>query len=107
MPTRPPIHRPGPPRAAATPRPSSSARGYNWRWRKRSKQYLLENPLCAPCKRLGVLTAATIVDHVIPHRGNMELFWDESNWQSACKPCHDHKTATEDGGFGNPSVEDD
>nr|WP_292832122.1 HNH endonuclease signature motif containing protein [Mesorhizobium sp.] len=30
----------------------------------------------------------------------MRLFWDRSNWQPLCKPCHDRKTATSDGGFG-------
>lgn len=44
---------------------------------------------------------ATVVDHVIPHRGDMELFWDSDNWQSMHKQCHDKKTASEDGGFGN------
>jgi len=32
----------------------------------------------------------------------MRLFWDNTNWQSMAKECHDKKTATEDGGFGNP-----
>lgn len=27
----------------------------------------------------------------------MALFWDEANWQPLCKPCHDQKTAREDG----------
>jgi 5-methylcytosine-specific restriction protein A len=31
----------------------------------------------------------------------MVLFWDRSNWQGLCHPCHSAKTATEDGGFGN------
>lgn len=44
---------------------------------------------------------ATIVDHIIPHKGNMELFWDRDNWQAMSKECHDKKTAREDGGFGN------
>lgn len=43
---------------------------------------------------------AIIVDHIIPHRGDMKLFWDEDNWQSLCKHCHDVKTAKEDGGLG-------
>ena len=32
------------------------------------------------------------VDHIIPHRGDPELFWDRSNWQALCKNCHDRKT---------------
>jgi len=46
------------------------------------------------------LTAANVVDHRIPHRGDEELFWDESNWQAMAKECHDRKTAAEDGCFG-------
>jgi len=34
-------------------------------------------------------TAASVVDHIVAHRGDQELFWDQSNWQSLCKPCHD------------------
>ena len=28
------------------------------------------------------------VDHVVPHRGDRQLFWDANNLQSLCKPCH-------------------
>jgi 5-methylcytosine-specific restriction endonuclease McrA len=30
-----------------------------------------------------------IVDHIIPHRGNLALFWDEENLQAVCKEYHD------------------
>lgn len=47
----------------------------------------------------GQVVAATIVDHVIPHRGDQQLFWDKSNWQSLCKHCHDsHKQRIEKSG---------
>ena len=42
-----------------------------------------------------------MVDHIIPHKGDEALFWDEDNLQSLCTPCHNQKTAREDGGFGN------
>ena len=42
--------------------------------------------------KYGMLTPATVVDHVIPHRGDQKLFWDEDNWQALCKSCHDRKT---------------
>ena len=54
--------------------------------------FLKKNPLCAKCRENGKLTPATIVDHIIPHRGDMKLFWDKRNWQPLCKDCHDHKT---------------
>ena len=38
------------------------------------------------------LTPATVVDHIIPHRGDRKLFWDESNWQSLCERHHNEKT---------------
>ena len=73
------------------------------RWRKASKMFLNEHPLCEcnECKSLGRLVSSQVTDHKIPHRGNLELFWDESNWTAMSKKCHDRKTAKEDGGFGN------
>lgn len=73
---------------------------YNSRWYKARKQFLLKHPLCEECKNEGVVIAAEVVDHVIPHKGDEKLFWDESNWQALCKHCHDKKTAKEDGRWG-------
>jgi 5-methylcytosine-specific restriction protein A len=85
-------------------RGSASERGYTSRWTKARATYLRSRPLCLICKAAGRLVPATVVDHIIPHRGDQTLFWDkENNWQPLCKPCHDKKTATEDGGFGNRS----
>lgn len=69
-------------------RKSSYARGYDNRWRKERLHYLDRNPLCVFCEKEGVITAATVVDHKIPHRGDMEKFWDIDNWQSLCESCH-------------------
>lgn len=68
---------------------TTSERGYGWRWQQARLPYLQKNPLCAYCARLGYHTAATIVDHIIPHHGDPVLFWDQDNWQPLCKPCHD------------------
>jgi 5-methylcytosine-specific restriction protein A len=65
--------------------------------------FLAEHPLCVdPYGSHGpTLAVATVVDHIVPHKGDAERFWDsEHNWQALCKRCHDRKTATEDGGFG-------
>ncbi len=75
---------------------SGYSRGYNRKWQKESKAFLAANPLCVRCKAKGKYTKATVVDHIKPHRGNNELFWDRSNWQPLCKHCHDVKTMTED-----------
>ena len=77
-------------------RDSSAGRGYGSRWRAARNRYLKANPLCVRCRKQGKLTKATVVDHIVPHRGDRTLFWDESNWQPLCKRCHDKKTMTED-----------
>jgi len=83
-------------RLHASDRASASVRGYNGRWEKARTRFLKAHPLCVRCMEQGRLTRATVVDHIIPHRGDAKLFWDEANWQSLCKSCHDHKTMTED-----------
>ncbi|RKR79607.1 HNH endonuclease [Marinobacter nauticus] len=88
-------------RAKERERGSSTQRGYGYKWRQARRDWLMANPLCAECNRQGRITAATDVDHIIPHRGDLKLFWSRSNWQSLCHPCHSRKTAREDGGFGN------
>ncbi len=67
----------------------------NARYRRRRKIFMQNHPLC-PCGEL-----ATDLDHIVPHKGDRKLFFDESNWQALCKSCHSRKTAAEDGGFGN------
>ena len=88
-------------RKAEHERGSAHERGYTSAWTKARAAYLASHPLCARCQRDGRVTAAGVVDHIVPHRGDKALFWDsDGNWQPLCKPCHDRKTATEDGGFG-------
>ena len=65
---------------------------YDYKWQKIRKQYLEAHPLCVMCYREGRTTVATVVDHIIPHKGNEALFYDEGNYQSLCQHCHDsHK----------------
>lgn len=63
-------------------------RGYNAQWNKARVIYLRQHPVCVECGK-----AAQCVDHMKPHRGNMNLFWDEKNWQAMCNSCHSIKTA--------------
>ncbi len=69
---------------------------YSSKWQKASKAFLKAHPLCERCKAEGRYVKATVVDHIIPHKGDRSLFWDKENWQSLCKQCHDRKTLTED-----------
>lgn len=81
-------------------RGSAAKRGYDARWRKARKRYLARYPICVECKKIGMLGVATVVDHILPHKGDPILFWDQTNWQSLCEHHHNKKTANEDGGFG-------
>ena len=79
-------------------RGTAHQRGYDAEWEKARTKYLDEHPLCADHKRRGYIEAATVVDHIIPHKGDKVLFWDQKNWQPLCESCHNRKTATEDKG---------
>jgi 5-methylcytosine-specific restriction protein A len=76
-------------------RPSARARGYDGKWQTESKAFLArpENQRCA----CGCGRRADMVDHIIPHRGDMRLFWSRANWQPmAAVPCHvSHKQSLE------------
>lgn len=82
-------------------RGSAAKRGYGPRWRKAREGWLAQHPLCAECEKRDRIRPATDVDHIIPHKGDMALFWDRSNWQSLCHACHSRKTAREDGRWGD------
>lgn len=64
-------------------------------WRRASKIFLQAHPLCASCAELGLIEAATEVDHIERHEGDSGKFWDRSNWQALCHSCHSRKTARE------------
>jgi 5-methylcytosine-specific restriction enzyme A len=58
------------------------------RWARIRAAQLQRAPLCAMCAEEGRVTAATVVDHVEPHRGNLMAFW-RGELQSLCKSHHD------------------
>lgn len=100
MPTRPPLHRSrhvltpeeskrARDRAADAQRGNAAQRGYDGRWNRARRLFLAEQPLCRMCQAQGIITLATVVDHVVPHRGDPALFWDRNNWQPLCKRHHD------------------
>lgn len=77
-------------------KPTANARGYDYQWQKARAGFLALHPLCVMCTAAGVVTAACVVDHVRPHRGDMVIFWDVGNWQALCRKCHSmHKQRME------------
>lgn len=60
-------------------------------WRALRAAILLNNPLCSRCDN-----PSTVADHIIPHKGDVSLFFKPSNLSGMCAPCHNRKTRTED-----------
>ena len=60
-------------------------------WRKGRLEFLSDNPPCRFCVAFNPDTPspATVVDHIVRHEGDLDLFLDRSNWQGLCAPCHD------------------
>lgn len=77
-------------------RSNASKRGYGSRWRSSRDRFLKANPLCLYCLKEDRMIKASVVDHVVPHRGDKILFWDETNWQALCEHHHNKKTRIQD-----------
>lgn len=64
------------------------------KWRKAAEDFR-RGRLCVHCEAKGESRLAQCVDHIKPHKGNLELFWDVENWQPLCNVCHNRKSANE------------
>lgn len=83
---------------------SRQSRGYGAAWDRIRKVVMARDfGLCQPCRRRGLVTIATAVDHIISKAKAKTLRWSqartdaESNLQAICQPCHDAKTEEEQG----------
>lgn len=63
------------------------------RWLRLRDAQLAAEPLCRFCLMVEDVTEATVCDHVVPHKGSIELFHDPTNLQSLCTQCHDRLKA--------------
>lgn len=62
------------------------------RWQRLRLQVLTEALFtCAMCGRIEGDTSQLVADHMIPHRGDPDRFWDRANLQCLCKGCHDRE----------------
>jgi 5-methylcytosine-specific restriction endonuclease McrA len=57
------------------------------RWQRLRKLQLTQHPLCEFCLGRGIVTVATVVDHVVPHKGDWTAFCT-GRLQSLCEECH-------------------
>ena len=61
------------------------------RWRTLKAKIIKQQGQCAICGATINLT----VHHVVPPKGDPDLFFDEHNLVVLCKQCHDRQTALE------------
>ncbi len=57
------------------------------RWRNARRRQLHDHPLCVMCLQEGLAIAASVADHIVPHRGDEQFFWD-GELQSLCASHH-------------------
>ena len=69
-------------------RPSSAARGYDYRWRKVRLRYLREQPLCERCLKRGMVAEAVDVHHKVRIADDRSRRLDRTNLEALCPPCH-------------------
>jgi 5-methylcytosine-specific restriction enzyme A len=58
------------------------------RWERQRQYQLRVEPFCRMCRDRGQVSAATVCDHIEPHKGDWNQFW-LGPFQSLCAPCHD------------------
>lgn len=71
------------------------------RWQRLRAAHLSTEPCCRYCDRMGHVTPATVVDHVVPVRKARDRALDPTNLQSLCAPCHSGAKQREEAG-GEP-----
>lgn len=69
-------------------------------WVEFRNLFLQHNPRCYSCGN-----RATVCDHIVPHKGDNELFWKSDNIIPLCKLCHDTCTGLFDQ-FALPKTEE-
>jgi 5-methylcytosine-specific restriction protein A len=66
-------------------------------WRNVRALQLSLSPLCCECRKLGKLTPAVVVDHII-ERSKGGADYDMNNLRSVCTSCHNRLTRQGGGG---------
>ena len=76
-------------------RDAANAAYHTPKWKRKRTAQLSSQPLCQACLCVGIVTAATEVDHVFPWRQIGASAFHLNLFQSLCKACHTHKTSEE------------
>jgi 5-methylcytosine-specific restriction protein A len=74
------------------------AQAHRWqcstRWLRLRAEVLQDEPFCRHCRQAGRRSLTVDIDHIVKHDGDPVRFWDRSNLQGLCKPCHTVKTSS-------------
>lgn len=91
---------------------SRQSRGYGAEWDKvRAQVVKRDKGLCQACLAKGRATIGREVDHKVQKADAKRMRWTQaqydhpSNLWLLCTPCHDHKTATDNGRVYRPKVQ--
>jgi len=72
-------------------------------WRKFSKRFKDTHPLCCTCEAEGIVTAATVTDHIVRYVAGGPGFdlanLNDKDFQPLCSSCHNSKSGKEAHGF--------
>lgn len=87
------------PERKAFSRPVDFSWFYNQtKWRKFSKKYRQNNPVCVACEVQGIVSPAEVTDHVEGIENILKACRnpiDEKECQSLCHSCHNSKSGKE------------
>jgi 5-methylcytosine-specific restriction enzyme A len=64
------------------------------RWKRESRVFRQEHPLCSGCRKKGLIVPSEVTDHIVP----LELCadpWDHENWDGLCRKCNNTKAAAD------------
>lgn len=76
------------------------------KWKRLRLYQLQKEPLCAKCKTKGQTTPASVVHHIVPHKGDLTLFYT-GELESLCAHCHNVLTGMdEQHGYSNDIGDD-
>lgn len=83
---------------------SRQSRGYGAEWEKVRAQVIERaKGMCEECARQGRVAQGKAVDHIVSKAKAKAMRWTQArtdhpnNLQYLCQPCHDRKTAEENG----------
>jgi 5-methylcytosine-specific restriction protein A len=61
------------------------------RWKRLRREHQRDYPWCVTCLAQGVKRPWQQLDHVVPHRGDLDSFWN-GQLQGLCREHHQAKT---------------